>query len=455
MLAGVVVRKSRAHVFRRSIALISLAVIISVVSSIVSRPAAAQTEPTVTALNPTVNATINGKTTFQFRVDNIASDGYIPFWAVDNGEWNRISQDPQRPNIASVEVDLSGWNWRSDHNYTLSFIALQKSNWQPVIIYVPITIGDKPAQPVLRQVQAMLPVVPTTGKTLYADPTSTIASQATSWAQSHPENAKLMDYLRSAAIARWFGGWNGNVQADVDAYVSRAHAAGGVPVIVAYNIPNRDCGSYSAGGASDAAAYNAWVGALAAGIGTRDALVVLEPDALANMDCLSNAGQAERLQLLHTAITTLKTRSSARVYVDAGNITWHPATETAKRLTNVGVRDADGFSLNVSNFETTADNIAYGKKVSALTNGAHFVIDTSRNGNGATATNTWCNPSGRAVGELPTLTTNTPLVDAFLWIKPPGESDGTCGADQAGTSAPAAGQWWPQYALSLLSNVRL
>jgi endoglucanase len=120
----------------------------------------------------------------------------------------------------------------------------------------------------------------------------------------------------------------------------------------------------------------------------------------------------------------------------------------------VGGRDADGFSLNVSNFETTADNIAYGKKVSALTGNAHFVIDTSRNGNGATTANTWCNPSGRAVGELPTLTTNVPLVDAFLWIKPPGESDGTCGASQAGTSAPAAGQWWPQYALALLGTVR-
>lgn len=35
------------------------------------------------------------------------------------------------------------------------------------------------------------------------------------------------------------------------------------------------------------------------------------------------------------------------------------------------------------------------------------------------------------------------LVDVFLWVKPPGESDGTC------NGGPAAGRWWPEYALGL------
>ena len=56
-----------------------------------------------------------------------------------------------------------------------------------------------------------------------------------------------------------------------------------------------------------------------------------------------------------------------------------------------------------------------------------FVIDTGRSGRpGARADcGSWCNPEGMGAGHLPTgHTDNTDLVDAALWIKPPGESDG-------------------------------
>ena len=95
-----------------------------------------------------------------------------------------------------------------------------------------------------------------------------------------------------------------------------------------------------------------------------------------------------------------------------------------------------------------ADNIAYGTRLSALLGGAHFVVDTSRNGNGPAQKGAgdrhWCNPAGRALGDPPTMRTGVPLVDAYLWVKRPGESDGACGS-----GAPAAGQWWPGYALKL------
>ena len=72
--------------------------------------------------------------------------------------------------------------------------------------------------------------------------------------------------------------------------------------------------------------------------------------------------------------------------------------------------------------------------------GKHFLIDTSRNGLGTTE---WCNPRGQALGVTPTTNTGHPLVDAFLWIKQPGESDGTCGG------GPRAGNWWTDIALEL------
>ncbi|GFH79734.1 hypothetical protein Sgou_44040 [Streptomyces gougerotii] len=76
-----------------------------------------------------------------------------------------------------------------------------------------------------------------------------------------------------------------------------------------------------------------------------------------------------------------------------------------------------------------------------------FVVDTSRNGNGpftdGDPAERWCNPPGRALGEAPTTRTGDDLVDAYLWIKRPGESDGEC------KGGPKAGQWWPEYALGL------
>ena len=46
----------------------------------------------------------------------------------------------------------------------------------------------------------------------------------------------------------------------------------------------------------------------------------------------------------------------------------------------------------------------------------------------------------------PTTDTGQGLVDAYLWVKEPGTSDGTC------RGGPAAGQWRPQYALELARN---
>ncbi|MFD7163822.1 glycoside hydrolase family 6 protein, partial [Streptomyces violascens] len=48
---------------------------------------------------------------------------------------------------------------------------------------------------------------------------------------------------------------------------------------------------------------------------------------------------------------------------------------------------------------------------------------------------------GRALGTPPAATTGDPFIDAYLWIKRPGESDGVC------RGRPSAGHWWPEYAV--------
>ena len=91
----------------------------------------------------------------------------------------------------------------------------------------------------------------------------------------------------------------------MDARVDAITAAGAYPVLVAYNIPHRDCAGHSGGGAGTADGYRAWIRAFKAGIGSRQAAVILEPDALAALDCLSAAGRTQRLALLADATRTL------------------------------------------------------------------------------------------------------------------------------------------------------
>ena len=64
-------------------------------------------------------------------------------------------------------------------------------------------------------------------------------------------------------------------------------------MLVAYDVPFRDCGQYSAGGTLNTADYLAWIDGFARGIGSSRAVVLLEPDGLGiipyNTDINGNA----------------------------------------------------------------------------------------------------------------------------------------------------------------------
>lgn len=278
---------------------------------------------------------------------------------------------------------------------------------------------------------------------LYVDPHSPARRHATSWTVSRPDDAELMDLLALQPTATWFGPWEPDITRSVDDVMQSAARAGGVPVLVAQDIPFRDCHRYSEGEAGSAAEYREWIREFARGIGARRAVVVLEPEGLALISCLSPARRKERFELFREAISVLKAQSDALVYVDAGGPGRVAVGEMADRLILAGLTRADGFALNVGGFAETERTLEYGERISRRTGGTHFVVDTSRNGNGA-APGEWCNPREAAIGELPTTAPSHPLVDAFLWVKTPGESDGTC------NGGPPAGQWWPDYALQLV-----
>lgn len=294
---------------------------------------------------------------------------------------------------------------------------------------------------------------PLSGKKFYVNPGNP-ASQNIRQLEADGQTAEATELKKIASrpVATWLAAAHGGTKEEVSNLVTAADKIGQTAVMTVYNVPHRDCGQYSSGGASDAEDYKAYIDEVAAGLTGHEGVIVLEPDAIPHTldKCISDESQiTERYELLNYAITTLKTNPQVHVYVDAGNASWiKDFSRMVEALKKVGVTKADGFALNVSNFETTDASVNYGSKLSEALGGVHYIIDTSRNGNGPYTDNAdelkWCNPPGRALGTPPTSNTGIPGVDAFLWVKQPGDSDGACR-----DGAPQAGQWWTEYALSL------
>ncbi|USN96987.1 MAG: glycoside hydrolase family 6 protein [Candidatus Nomurabacteria bacterium] len=279
---------------------------------------------------------------------------------------------------------------------------------------------------------------------LYTDPNNGAAQ----YIAKNPSinGASYIERMAKVPVAQWFGDWNSNVKVDVDNYVAAAAAKRSVPVVVVYNIPHRDCGGYSTGGANNFSSYTKWIEQVAAGIGNRTAVVILEPDALGALNCLPSSQRQERTQSIAQAVTILKAHAQTAVYIDAGTPVWQPVNVMASRLKIANVAAANGFSLNVSYFSSTAKNRTYGNQLSSLIGNKHYVIDTSRNGANHAVTGMQCNPSFAALGEMPTTNTGSALNDALLWIKIPWESDGSCN----GSPGPGEGYW--SYAVELAKN---
>jgi endoglucanase len=344
--------------------------------------------------------------------------------------------------------DTSG---KTQQTLYLDQIALSGSGTpaQPIASPTPTNSSGSTTSPTVAPVTQNTLSVPTSGNPfsgtpLFNDPDANPAlQQEQQWQSSRPTDAAAMAKIANQPKAIWMGSWNSNIQTDVQNIVNKAANANAIPVLVAYNIPGRDCGSYSAGGSSSLQSYESWINAFAQGIGQHKAAVILEPDALAQITCLSSGDQSQRYQMLSFAVQAFKSLGNTAVYLDAGNASWIGASDMATRLKQAGIDQSNGFALNVSNFLTDSASISYGQQVSGMTGGKHFVIDTSRNGNGPATDNAWCNPAGRALGDKPTTQTGNATVDAYLWLKYPGESDGSC------NGAPAAGVWYPDYALGL------
>ncbi|WP_371671261.1 glycoside hydrolase family 6 protein [Streptomyces sp. NBC_00289] len=285
----------------------------------------------------------------------------------------------------------------------------------------------------------------------WVNPDGNAAQQVAAYTKAgRDRDAERIRKIAEQPTGEWIGAEN--PEREARGFTEAADRVGRTALLVLYNIPHRDCGRYSQGGAADGDAYRAWIDGVVAGVADRPVTVVLEPDAVLHLvdGCTPENIHEERYALLNDAVTKLTSLKNAKVYLDAGNAGWGHPDEIFEPLRRAGIDRADGFAVNVSNFYSTEDSVAYGRQLSAKVGGKHFVVDTSRNGNGpytgGDPDERWCNPPGRALGETPTTKTADALADAYLWIKRPGESDGTC------KGGPKAGEWWPAYARKLAES---
>ncbi len=254
------------------------------------------------------------------------------------------------------------------------------------------------------------------------------------------EDAELMARIAFTPIAHWYGDWFGTdvIESRVDGLLSDAVDQGVPAVIVLYAIVGRDCSAYSSGGMETEEEYLDWITNVAKSFKGRGPWVILEPDGLA---MLGECKMGDRVGMMQKASQIL-TNAGGRVYIDLANSGWKSVEERIALIDSIGTEFIHGFASNVANTESIEDEIADGEAIATAT-GTRYVIDTGRNGNGSNGE--WCNPEGRALGEMPRVV-NEGALDAYLWIKGPGWSDGEC------NDGPAAGKWFASYGLELARN---
>jgi endoglucanase len=227
--------------------------------------------------------------------------------------------------------------------------------------------------------------------------------------------------------------------------LNRAHPR--LPIFVIYNIPNRDVGQYSKGGAKTREKYLEFIHNFAEGVGDSSPIIIYEPDALPHSTLMTKEEQEWRLELMKESVDILTNNCNGIIYIDVGHSAWLSPEKVDELLTKVSNSKVRGFSVNSCNYRTTKECLKWGRKICKLRPNDFFVVDTSRNGNGP-LDEEWCNPTGRAIGDFPTTDTDYSHCDAYIWIKIPGESDGKC------NGGPKAGKFWGEQAEELIRNLK-
>jgi len=280
------------------------------------------------------------------------------------------------------------------------------------------------------------------------------SQQVDNYVSANPSLSVIADQPQ----ARWI-----NTQGDADNMGGLVSAAGTKTLLICiYAIPGRDNGQYSAGGFPDRASYLNFLQTVKTKIGTKSAFIFFEPDALGLTNGLSASLKAERIETLRQGIDILATIPNAETYIDASK--WISPSDQAGLQAAVDIAKVSGIVMNVSGYDSMDSCYSYGEAVlSELANrgitGKKYMIDSGRNGVGPLTdadrplanpwldtSQAWCNPPKRRLGPVPQVPSGRPNCRGLVWVKNPGESDGTfpstSNSTYYGENAPSAGAFW-------------
>ncbi|KAI1174408.1 1, 4-beta cellobiohydrolase [Nemania sp. FL0916] len=290
--------------------------------------------------------------------------------------------------------------------------------------------------------------------------------------------------------------------------IAAANSAGGknIGIFVVYDLPDRDCAAAASNGEysianNGVANYKAYIDAIVAVLkkySTTKVVLVIEPDSLANLITNLNVAKCSNAQAAYLECTNYAIKQlnlpTVTMYLDAGHAGWlgWPAnlSPAASLYTSVYKNASSpaslrGLATNVANYNAwkisgacpsytqgnaVCDESSYINELAPLLQSggwnAHFITDTGRNGKQPTGQlqwGDWCNAVGTGFGARPSTNTGSDLLDAFVWVKPGGECDGTsnttatrydfhCGQSDALQPAPEAGSWFQAYFAQLYNN---
>ena len=330
-------------------------------------------------------------------------------------------------------------------------------------------------------------------------------------AAKHPDEAATIRKVANYPVGTWLSDLKavGNLKGWLDE-AKKQQDASGVPtmsVIVVYNLPNRDCSAESSAGEfkveenGEARYRTEFIDPIAAQFKAhRDQpiAVILEPDSLGNMATNMSLPKCQQAKSVYKngIVYAIKSfhLSNVSVYLDATHAGWLGWDDNRAKIAKVfktvlneagGPQMIRGFATNTSNYTHLSNRdgarleptnpcpneLAYVKTLGQTLamygfKNHGFIVDTGRNGKGGIRSKwgNWCNIHGAGLGERPRADP-VPGVDAYYWVKTPGESDGSsdpngprfdpmCGGSDAVKGAPQAGQWFESYFMDLIHNAK-
>ncbi len=341
----------------------------------------------------------------------------------------------------------------------------------------------------------------------FLNPSYTAAVEAT--AKKYPDEAATIRKVAQHPTAVWLDSIRAisNLPGWLDEAKKQQDASGKptLTVVVVYDLPNRDCSAAASAGELKVAQNGEEryrkefidpIVNIFKAHPDQPIVVVLEPDSLGNLATNMDLPACQEAKSAYKNGVAYAIRNLAlpnvSIYLDAahsGWLGWDDNRAKIGRIFKTVLNDAGGpqmirgFALNISNY-TSLNNrdgaileptnpcpneLSYAKTLRKTLEmygfkNHGFLIDTSRNGKGQIRKKwgSWCNVRGAGIGERPRAEPE-PDIDAYFWVKPPGESDGVadpsaprfdemCGGPDAAKGAPQAGQWFESYFLDLVRN---